>query len=289
MPRRLRGRASAVQEWLARHADTPIERLGLQWFRRYFEASQNSGSAATIFLFLSAAPLLLAVTGLLHAAGRRTNALSRRLIEHQHLSGETAHLVRQTFGTVSHNALGASVGAIIGFLLWGIGIGQIYQDVYARAWRIRVRTLSDQLRFTIWFFVLCGLLGLFFVFAGTVKRSGWALTIPVWLLVSTAFWLWTPRYLLHGRVGLRSLFPGALLASIAVGVTNAVSPLFLGPSLNSDGNHFGAFGVVLGLIAWGYTLTVITLICAVFSPVWLDWRESEKHRRNARDDGEPRN
>jgi hypothetical protein len=212
MPRRLRGRASAVQQWLARHTDTPIARLGLQWFRRYFEASQNSGSAATIFLFLSVGPLLLAVTGLLHAAGRNTNVLSRRLIEHQHLSGETAHLVRQTFGTVDNNALGASVLAVIGFLLWGIGIGQIYQEVYARAWRIRVRTLSDQARFTIWFFALFGLLGLFFVFAGTVKRSGWAVTIPIWLLVATAFWLWTPSYLLHRAVSVRALLPGALLA-----------------------------------------------------------------------------
>ena len=284
MPRRLRGRASAVQQWLARHADTPLERLGLQWFRRYFEASQNSGAAATIFLFLSVGPLLLAVTGLLHAAGRKTNVLSRRLIEHQHLSGETAHLVRETFGTVANNALGASVVAVIGFLLWGIGIGQIYQDVYARAWRIRVRTLSDQARFTIWFFVLCGVVGLFFVFAGTVKRSGWAVTIPIWLLVSTAFWLWTPSYLLHRAVSVRALLPGALLASLVIGGTTALSPLFLGPSLNSDGRRFGAFGVVLALIAWGYVLTTISLVCAVFSPVWAEWRESETHRRREPDD-----
>ena len=147
--------------------------------------------------------------------------------------------------------------------------------------------MSDQLRFTVWFVVLFGLLCLFFVFAGTVKRSGWAVTVPVWLLVSTAFWLWTPRYLLHRRVGVRPLLPGALLASIAVGVTNAVSPLFLAPSLNEDGNRFGAFGVVLALIAWGYTLTVITLVCAVFSPVWSDWRDSEGQRRQTPVEGEP--
>jgi hypothetical protein len=148
---------------------------------------------------------LLAATGLFHAAGRNTNVFAQRLIEHQHLSGESAHLVAETFGTASQNTLAASVVAVVGFLLWGIGIGQIYQDVYARAWRIQVRTLSDQARFTIWFFVLSGLLGLFIVGAGSLRNIGWVAVVPVWLVISTAFWLWTPRYLLHGKIGLRPL------------------------------------------------------------------------------------
>ena len=167
---------------------------------------------------------------------------------------------------------------MIGFLFWGIGIGRIYQDVYARAWRIQVRTLSDQARFTIWFFVLSALLGLFFVFAGTVKHSGWAVAIPGWLVISTAFWLWTPRYLLHKQIDLRRLLPGALLATIVIGGATATSPFFLGPSLNADGKHFGSFGVVVACLAWGFVLTTISLVCAVFSPVWAEWRESERHR-----------
>lgn len=102
---------------------------------------------------------MLAAVGLFHAAGRNTNAFARRLIEHDHLSGHTARLVSGTFATASQNARAASAVAVIGFLLWGIGIGQIYQDLYARAWRIQVRTLSDQARFTIPYFVLSGLLG----------------------------------------------------------------------------------------------------------------------------------
>jgi membrane protein len=271
------GRARAVQEQLARRADTPIVRLALRWFHGYFEASRNSGSAATIYVFLSVGPLLLAATGLFHAAGGDANTIAEHLVAHNHLTADTARLVRQTFGTASHNALAASAAAIIGFLFWGIGIGQIYQDVYARAWRIHVRTLSDQARFTIWFFVLSGLVGLFFVFAETVRHSGWALGIPIWFVASTGFWLWTPRYLLHGEVGLRRLLPGALLASVVIGGATATSPLFLGPWLNTDGKYFGSFGVVLALLAWGFILTTISLVCAVFSPVWKEWCESEKH------------
>ena len=66
-------------------------------------ARRHTDPTATLYIVLSVFPLLLAVTGLVHAAGAA-------------------------------------------------------QDVYARAWRIEVRTLSDQARFTVCFFVLSGLL-----------------------------------------------------------------------------------------------------------------------------------
>ena len=143
--------ASSVREWVARRADTSIGRLALQWFRTYLDASRNSGSAATINLFLSAGPLVLAATGLFHAAGGNADVVSRELIKHQRLTGDTASLVKETFGTASHNALAASVAGLVGFLVWGIGIGRIYQDVYARAWRVQAGAPFDRGRFTIWF------------------------------------------------------------------------------------------------------------------------------------------
>ena len=203
------------------------------------------------------------------------------MIEHQQLTGDTAKLVRQTFGTASHNALATSVAGLIGFLIWGPGIGRIYQDVYARAWRVEVRALSDPLRFTIWFFVLGALLGLFFAFAGPVERDNWTVAIPVYVVASTAFWLWTPRYLLHGGIGLRPLLPGALLATLVLGGATATSQFFFGPSLTSDGRYFGSFGVVIALLAWCFILTTISVAAAVFSPVWREWRESERHIHQA--------
>ena len=100
----------------------------------------------------------------------------------------------------------------------------------------------------------------------------------VWLVASTAFWLGVPRLLLHGKVPLRSLLPGALVASIVIGGTIATSPLWLAPSLNQSGKAFGAFGVVLTTIAYAFILLTISLVCGVFSPVWAGWRESERRR-----------
>jgi uncharacterized BrkB/YihY/UPF0761 family membrane protein len=267
-----------AQRWLARRADSRLGRLSLQWFRGYFGASRNSGSAATLYSFLSIVPVVLAVVGLLHAAGANTDTFAERLIDHLDLSGSTAQVVTDTFGSASANALAASLAAVVGFLVWGIGIGQIYQDVYARAWKVEVRSLADQVRFTIWFFVFAGVSALPMVLAERLKTAGWLVLIPAWIVGSVVFWLWTPSFLLHGLVGLRALFPGALLAAVVLGGATATSPLFLGGWLHTDAKYFGPFGVVLALLGWGFVLVTISMACAVFSPVWWQWLEREPAR-----------
>ena len=90
------------------------------------------------------------------------------------------------------------------------------------------------------------------------------------------FWLWTPRFLLHRKISLRSLLPGALLATFVVGGTIATSPLWIGPTLNQNAKAFGSFGVVLGLFAYILIVVTISMVCAVFAPVWAEWRQGEE-------------
>ena len=70
----LLGRVGAVQGWLSGRGDQRAGRLAILWFRRYFEASHNSGSAATLYSFLSVVPFVLAVIGLTHAGGAMPTA-----------------------------------------------------------------------------------------------------------------------------------------------------------------------------------------------------------------------
>jgi hypothetical protein len=275
---RLRGRVDAVQHWLARRADSRLGRLSLQWFRAYFEASRNSGSAATLYSFLAVVPVVLAAVGLLDAAGADTDTFAHHLIDHLDLGRSTAGVVTDTFGSTSANALAASLAAVLGFLIWGIGIGQIYQDVYARAWGVQVGSLADQARFTVFFFVYAGACSLPLVAGERLRAAGWIAILPFWILGSVAFWLWTPSFLLHGLVELRRLLPGALLAAIVLGGATGTSPLFLGAWIDTDAKYFGPFGVVLALLGWGFVLVTISMACAVFSPVWWRWLELERAR-----------
>ena len=273
------GRAKAVQDWLRGRADTALGRLALQWFRGYFGASRNSGCAGTVYTSLSILPAALVAVAYFHPLQGDSNVFAQRLVTHMKLTGSTATLVEGTFGTTSANALAASITVVISFLIWGIGIGQIYQEVYARAWKIKVGSLADQGLFALFFFLVAGAVAALVVSTARLHDAGWLALIPAWLVASTAFWLLVPSLLLHRKVALRSLLPGALVASIVIGGAIATSPLFLAAPLNANGKAFGSFGIVLTTIAYVFVIVTMSLVCAVFSPVWANWRESEMHRR----------
>ncbi len=271
-------RLSASVDWLKARADTSLGRLTLLWFKRYFEASRNSGAAASAYITLSAVPTALVIAAAFRQAKGDENAFAERLIDHMRLDGATASLVRDVFGSSANNLLAASVTILISFLFWGIGVGQLYQSLYARAWRIHAGTVADQIRFTVWFFVLSGFLAAFILSASAFRAAGWAALLVAWFAGSMIFWLWTPMYLLHRQVSLRSLMPGAILSTLVVGGTIATAPLWISPTLNQNAHAFGDFGVVVAIFAYILIVVTISMVCAVFSPVWFEWRQGENER-----------
>ncbi len=90
-----------------------------------------------------------------------------------------------------------------------------------------------------------------------------------------------PRFLLHRKISLRALLPGALLATIVLGGATATAPFFVAAPLNANGKAFGSFGVVVTMIGYVFIMITMSLVCAVFSPVWATWRKTEKQRRGA--------
>ena len=179
---------------------------------------------------MSVLPTALVIIAIFNLAKGDENAFAERLIAHMNLDGSTASLVSDLFGTTSNNLLAASVTIVIGFLVWGLSVGQQYRDLYARAWRIDVGSAADQVLFAIWFFVFSGVIALMAVSASELRAEGWFALLPAWIAGSLIFWLWTPRFLLHRKISLRSLLPGALLATFVVAGTIATSPLWIGPT-----------------------------------------------------------
>jgi uncharacterized BrkB/YihY/UPF0761 family membrane protein len=280
--RRLVGtRVGRIRDWLGRQTDSWIGRLSFLWFRRYMEASKNSGASTTAYFMLSVVPTALVAVAIFGQSGGDANALAERLITHMHLSGDTAEIVRQTFGTTSDNLVAATLAVVISFLFWGIGIGQLYRDVYMRSWRVETAQASDQVLFTIWYFVTCGLLGAMFLVTTETASSNRALFIPLWFTVSILYWLWTPRFLLHKKVPTRRLLPGAVLGAFVLGGTIGTAPLWMGPTLNQNAQAFGPFGVVLALLGFMLIAITISMVCAVFGPVWEEFRQLESERKAA--------
>jgi len=270
-------RVQRIQAWLRRRADSALGRFSLEWFRTYFTASRNSGCAITIYASLSVLPAALTFLAVLYTPGGSANGFAHHLVNHLNLTGDTATLVEDTFGSASANALAASLATVVSFLLWGIGIGQLYQDVYAKAWGIKVGSVADQGLYAIFFFVFAG--GVTLVLAGQAELGDtgrWAVLVPAWLLGSIVFWLAVPYFLLHRKICSRALLPGALLATVVLGGTAATSPLFLPATLTANGKAFGSFGVALTVVGYLFVMITLSLVCAVFSPVWVRWRRGDE-------------
>jgi uncharacterized BrkB/YihY/UPF0761 family membrane protein len=280
-PGRIGTRVASIRDWLARRTQSWVGRLAFLWFRRYMQASKNSGAATTAYFMLSVVPTALVAIAFFGKAGGDTSALAERLISHMHLSGQAADIVRQTFGTTANNALAATVSVVVGFLFWGIGIGQLYRDVYMKAWRVDTARASDQALFTIWYFATCGFLGALVVITSETASSNRALFIPLWFAGSTLYWLWTPWFLLHGKVAIKRLLPGALVGAFVIGGTIGTAPLWMGPTLNRNAEAFGSFGVVITVLAIVLITLTISMVCAVFAPVWEEFGEAENERKAA--------
>jgi hypothetical protein len=227
-------------------------------------------------------PTALIFIALVYKSNGNVNAFAQHLVDHLRLSGATAKLVQETFGSASSNALAASVATVVSFLLWGIGIGQIYQNVYAKAWGIEVGSLADQAMYTVFFFVFSAAVAGVVIAQSEWGQGGrWVALFVVGGLGSLVFWLVVPYYLLHRQIGYRRLLPGSLMATVLIGGTAAVAPLFLPATLAANGRAFGAFGISLTIVGYLFTLITMTVASAVFSPVWFSWREEEKSRAAA--------
>src|SRR5215475_2959907 len=103
------GRVERIMGWLRERSDRPLGRLAFRWFRAYFAASRNSGCAIAIYSSLSVLPAALVFVAAVYAVGGDVNVFAQHLVDHLNLTGSTASLVKETFGSSSSNALGATL------------------------------------------------------------------------------------------------------------------------------------------------------------------------------------
>ena len=258
---------------LQRYEDGKAGSLALAYVRRYGEASRNSVSALVINVFLSVVPALLALYSIAGLSAHTESTLARHLIYDLDLHGRTAALVASAFGTVANNAAAATLFSLLMFAVFGLPVGKILQDFYARAWRISVGSPADQWRFAVWFVAVTIMMGLQLSEEALISKAGAELFVPAWFVLFLLFAWWTPYFLLHGRIEPRRLFLGALVVAASSAVAVALSQLLVGAWINDNGRWFGAFGVALALLMWGQVIGTIWLAGAVFSPVYYDWRE----------------
>ena len=173
------------------------------------------------------------------------------------------------------SAVGLTVG-IVG-LVWGsLGLAQNGIFTMEQIWNLpgvdRPNYLKRLYR-SVTFLVVLGvglLVSTFLAAAVPTARGavGWAIAGAVAsAVVNFGEYLFAFRVLTPARVSVRQLVPGAVLAGFAWTVLQAMGGFVIGRYLKNDNAVYGLFGIVLGLYAWVYLMTEVTVYAAELNVV----------------------
>ena len=94
-------RVQRILGWGKRRSEHKLVRFGMQWFKSYLVASRNSACAISIYSCLSVVPAALVFIAVVYHGSGDVNVFAQHLVDHLRLTGDTATLVQQTFGSAS--------------------------------------------------------------------------------------------------------------------------------------------------------------------------------------------
>ena len=283
-PRRLAGAAAARGTGVADRgrvwAQTrdPASHSGatIGWIRRYRAADgQLYAVLLAAYFFLPMVPaLLVEVTYVSNNPAELATHVTHLLGLH----GGTAALLRTVLLGAGQNRFSAVLLAILNLVLFGLGFARVLQLAHARSWAILLprSAVADQARYLLVLLVMLGMTVLYVLqtryVSGRSPAIGWLLD-AAWLLVLFGFFVWTPRLLLHGRVSVRDLVPGAIFTVLGLIALRLLSVVVFAHWLQSYSKTYGALGIVMACFFWFIVGATILVLAAALSPALADRRE----------------
>ena len=245
----------------------------LQSARRFKEIEgKHLALVISVNLFVAVIPLLILGYAFLEAFNPNHN-VGALIVEDLHLTGSTAHVVRDTFASAQSGKSVALSISLISLLITGLDVSATAQVAYARAFSMTpLRGVQKYLRGGAWLVLL-----LADTFAALTLRT-LATSRPLWfaliaaavlLVLEFGFFLVTPRLLLDLPFAWRDLVPGAAVCTVAGAIVHVVAVFFLRNWFGEYGNAYGAFGIALALIAAvGIIASFWVWIAAVMGVYW---------------------
>ena len=240
----------------------------------------NAGTLVTNFAysaFIAVFPLLLVLVSILnlvlaHDPSARTSLLNSAFSEFPVVGSQLSHNIH---GLQRSSVVGLVIG-IVG-LIWGsTGLAQAGLFSMAQVWNLpgpERPNYVTRLGRSLTFLVVLGV-GLVITTAlasfGTFGRHNVGLGVlaeVVAALVNIAVYFLVFRVLTPKVVESRVLVPGAILGGIGWTLLLALGGYLVGHDLRNDSSTYGVFGVVLGLIAWIYLGSELTIYAAELNTV----------------------
>jgi membrane protein len=239
---------------------------------RKFGDDQAGNLAAVIayYGFFSLFPLLLVLVTVLGMILRSNPDLQTRIVD-------SALANFPVIGTdISRNvhALEGSGGTIalgIALTLWsGLGVIKATQTAMNTVWNVPFEHRPNFLKSTLRALIMLGVLGVMTLAsaaAGTVGggSSQWWLVVlglAISLVVNLFLFLLAFRVLTSENLTWRDVLPGAAMGSVAWTTLQALGGYYVSREIQGASDVYGAFAVVIGLLAWIFIGVQLTLLAA---------------------------
>jgi inner membrane protein YhjD len=234
----------------------------------------------TYYGFVSLFPLLLLLVSILGYTLHGNPALQQALIgsalQHFPIIGPQ---LQQNVNSIHGSRAGVILG-IVGAVYGGLGVSVAIQTALNRVWAVpryaRPDPIFSRVRGLMLFVLLGGLVLITTAVsaAGPVAASlgyGGAWTrlaaIVIAIAANVGIVLLAFRILTAHEIRLADLVPGAVCAGIGVHALQIGGAFFVGYELRGASQIYGVFGLVLGLLAYLYILSVIVVFCAEINVV----------------------
>lgn len=234
----------------------------------------------TYYGFVSLFPLLLLLVSLLGFTLEDNPALQQALIgsalQQFPIIGPQ---LQQNVGSIHGSRLGVILG-IVGAVYGGLGVSVAIQTALNRVWAVPRYARPDPVFSRLRGLLLFVLLGVFVLITTALSAAGpvaanfgydgaWTrlAAIIVAIAANVGAFLIAFRVLTAHEIRLADLIPGAACAGVAVYALQIVGALFVDYELRGISQIYGVFGLVLGLLAYLYLLSVIVVFCAEINVV----------------------
>ncbi len=189
-------------------------------------------------------------------------------------------VVGSSFNPASHSALhGSTLGLVIGLigLLYGAqGVTQTAQQAMATVWNIpqnqRTGFLPRLGRSLAGLFTIGGafVINAFVTGYATGGTTSYAIRIPVLaglLVINAGLYFASFTLLTAKTIGPRGLLPGAIAGAVAFTALITVGTGLITHQLKNSSATYGAFGTVIGIVAFLLVLAKLSLYAAEMNPV----------------------
>jgi membrane protein len=234
----------------------------------------------TYYGFVSLFPLLLLLVSVLGFTLEGNPALQQALLgsalQQFPIIGPQ---LQQNVGAIHGSRTGVILG-IIGAVYGGLGVSVAVQTTLNRVWAVPRYARPDPVFSRLRGLLLFALLGAFVLITTALSAAGpvaaslgyggpWTrlAATAIAIAANVGTFLIAIRVLTAHEIRLADLIPGAICAGVAVHALQVGGAFFVGYELQGTSQIYGVFGLVLGLLAYLYLLSVIVVFCAEINVV----------------------